>query len=59
MIEPTHSELSIKRQCQLLNLNCSTYSESDDNLEFMNLIDKEYTRHPFYGSRKMTAYLRN
>ncbi len=24
----------------------------------MNLIDEEYTRHPFYGSRKMTVFLR-
>jgi transposase InsO family protein len=24
----------------------------------MNLIDEEYTRHPFYGSRRMRAYLR-
>ena len=23
----------------------------------MNLIDEEYTEHPFYGSRKMTAWL--
>lgn len=25
----------------------------------MALIDQEYTRHPFYGSRRMTAWLRN
>ena len=24
----------------------------------MRLIDEEYTRHPFYGSRRMTTYLR-
>lgn len=24
----------------------------------MNLIDEEFTRHPFYGTRRMTAYLR-
>ena len=23
----------------------------------MRLLDEEYTRHPFYGSRKMTTYL--
>lgn len=68
MIESSHPELSVTRQCQLLHLNRSTYyasctingqSESDFNLELMNLIDEEYTRHPFYGSRKMLAYLRN
>lgn len=26
--------------------------------ELMRLIDKEYTRHPFYGSRRMQVYLR-
>jgi len=25
----------------------------------MNLIDEEFTRHPFYGTRRMTAYLRH
>jgi putative transposase len=27
------------------------------NLAVMRLIDEEYTRHPFYGSRRMTAWL--
>lgn len=27
-------------------------------LELLSLIDKEYTRHPFYGSRRMVHYLR-
>ena len=31
--------------------------ESAENLELMRLIDEEYTRHPFYGSRKMRAWL--
>jgi hypothetical protein len=33
MIEPTHLELSIKRQCQLLNLNRSTYYASCANAQ--------------------------
>ena len=28
------------------------------NLSFMQLIDEEYTRHPFYGSRQLRNYLR-
>ena len=28
-------------------------------LELLALIDAEYTRHPFYGSRKMVVYLCN
>ncbi|MFV2055321.1 MAG: IS3 family transposase, partial [Thiohalomonadales bacterium] len=65
MIEPNHDRLSIVRQCELLNLpranyyrNTDTTKESEENLTFMRLIDEEYTRHPFYGSRKMRDYLR-
>ena len=65
MIEPLHKKLSILRQCELFNLSRSSYyrqdrdpSESAVNLELMRLIDEEYTRHPFYGSRKLRNYLR-
>ena len=30
----------------------------EQELTLLGAIDAEYTRHPFYGSRKMTAYLR-
>lgn len=65
MIEPNHSQLSVVRQCELLNFSRATYyrdtdwaGESKENLNFMCLIDEEYTRHPFYGTRKMRDYLR-
>lgn len=65
LIEPKHTQLSIVRQCDLLNLSRATYyrntdwaSESEENLDLMTLIDEEYTRHPFYGSRKMRDYLK-
>ena len=29
--------------------------ETAENLRLMRLIDEEYTAHPFYGSRQMTA----
>ena len=65
MIESNHSHLSIVRQCELLNLPRATYyrdtdwsGEPQENLNLMRLIDEEYTRHPFYGSRKMRDYLR-
>jgi putative transposase len=32
--------------------------ETAENLELMRLIDEEYTRHPFYGSRKIRDWLR-
>jgi len=62
MVEPGHPELSVRRQCELLGLSRSTLyyepaGESPDNLRLMRLIDAEYTRHPFYGSRRMAAWL--
>lgn len=64
MIDTNHPTLSIRRQCELIGLNRSTYywqptAESPLNLALMTLIDKEYTRAPFYGYRKMTARLNN
>jgi putative transposase len=57
-IEPDHSSLSVSRQCGLLGLARSSWyyepgGETAENLELMRRIDEEYTRHPFYGSRKM------
>lgn len=62
MIEPEHPELSIRRQCDLLALPRASYyrepvSETAESLQLMRLIDEEYTRHPFYGSRKIRDYL--
>ena len=62
MIEQDHGELSIRRQCELLSLTRSSYyrtlqTEGTENLELMRLIDEEYLRHPFYGSRKIRDYL--
>lgn len=62
MIEPGNPQMSIRQQCELINLaRCSYYrqvaTESDDNLILMGLIDEEYMRHPWYGTRKMVFYL--
>ena len=32
-------------------------SESEENLRLMSLLDEQYTRAPFYGSRRMAAWL--
>jgi len=32
--------------------------ETEENPVLMRLLDEEYTRHPFYGSRKMCSWLR-
>lgn len=62
LIEPTHRELSIARQCDLLELPRSSWyyqpqGESAENLGLMRLLDEQYTRTPFYGVRRMTAWL--
>ena len=63
MIEPNHPELSVRRQCELVGLNRSTFYyqpalQSALNLQLMRYIDKQYTRTPFYGWPRMTAHLR-
>ena len=63
MIDRGHCELSVVRQCELLDISRSSvyYSPvqaSEYELELMGLIDKQYLRTPFYGSRKMAAWLR-
>jgi putative transposase len=62
MIELKHKEISVRRQCELLGLNrASLYyqpaPESEENLRLMRLIDEQYLKTPFYGSRRMTAWL--
>jgi len=63
MIEMNHPDLSVRRQCELVGLNRSTFyytpaTESEDNLQLMRLLDEQYRRTPFYGWPRMTAYLR-
>lgn len=62
LIEPGHQELSIAQQCKLLGLPRSSYyyeprGESEENLLLMRLLDEQYTRTPFYGSRKIAWWL--
>jgi len=61
-VERGHPELSIRRQCELLGVNrvglyYQPVGESEENLLLMRLLDEQYTRTPFYGSRKMTEWL--
>ena len=63
LVEPEHPEISVRRQCDLLGINRSGLyyqptGESEENLKLMRLLDEEYTRHPFFGSRRMVAWLR-
>ncbi len=62
MVERGHSEISVRRQCELLGVNRSglyyePVGESKENLQLMRLLDEQFTRTPFYGSRRMTEWL--
>ena len=63
IVESDHKGVSVRRQCQLIGLNRSNFYyqlqpvASEEDLELMQLIDEEYTRYPFYGTRKMARYL--
>ncbi len=57
-----HADISVRRQCELLGVNRSglyyePLGESKENLALMRLLDEQYTRAPFYGSRKMVEWL--
>jgi len=64
-IDPENKQMGIARQCSLIGLARSNYYRrlqstavaSEYNLALMRLIDAEYTRHPFYGSRKIKRWL--
>ncbi|HLI84763.1 MAG TPA: IS3 family transposase [Bryobacteraceae bacterium] len=61
-MEVAHFDLSIRRQCELLGVNrAGLYyeprRESEENLRLMRLLDEQYTRTPFYGRRRMRAWL--
>ena len=62
-MDATDTVLSVSQQCELLDLSRSSFyyepaTESVENLALMALIDREYTAHPFRGSRGMRAWLR-
>ena len=52
-------------QCELAGVSRATvYAQrvpaptSEPDLELLRLIDEQYTRRPFYGSRKMVSFLK-
>jgi putative transposase len=62
-VDREHADVSVRRQCELLGVNRSGLyyepaGESEENLTLMRLLDEQYTRAPFYGSRKMVEWLR-
>ena len=58
-VERTGAELSVRRQCALLNVARSGVyrpqpETSAEDLALMRRIDELYLEKPFYGSRRMT-----
>lgn len=55
-------DISITRQCELTGLARSSYyyrdsDECEENLHLMRLLDEQYTKMPYYGILRMTAWL--
>ena len=64
LVEPNHPRISLTRQCELLGLARSSWyyqpvPETPENLRLMKLIDQQFTATPFYGIRRMTAWLKS
>ena len=62
MVDAQHASLSIRRQCELLGLNRSSWyyqgSEvNQEDLRLMRLLDEQYLRTPAFGSRMMSQLL--
>ena len=58
----SEEELSIKKQCELLGIHKSgvyykPVSESEENLAIMRLLDEQYLKTPYYGVRRIVAWL--
>ena len=62
MVDPQEPNLSIARQCRLLNIQRSSFYYRPkplkaEDLEFMRLIDQQYLKTPTWGSRSMRNHL--
>jgi putative transposase len=64
LIEPDKCDINISRQCELLGISKSGYyytprPESAQNLRIMRIMDEQYLKTPFYGVRRMHAYVKS
>ena len=62
MIEISGCELSVRLQCELLGIARSglyykARGVSAKNLRIMRMLDEQYTKMPYYGVERMTAWL--
>ena len=63
MIDRSDSRVSLARQCRLVGISRSSLyyrpkAPDAATLDLMRRIDEQYLKTPFYGSRKMTVWLR-
>jgi putative transposase len=64
VVDRRHPSLSVVRQCRLLDISRSgLYYQpagiSEEDLTLMKLIDHQYLATPFYGARKIAAWLKS
>jgi putative transposase len=63
LVDGSHPRLSIARQCTLVGIARSSYyyvgkGEKPLNLELMRVMDEQFLKTPWYGSRQMARHLR-
>jgi putative transposase len=63
MVEKSGSQLSVRRQCELLGLNRNRLGSADrqglgsEDLEIARPIDELHLRFPEFGARRMSKWL--
>lgn len=62
MIDKGHANLSVEKQCDLLEISRSGFyykptGTSDLNLKLMRLMDEHYLEHPYKGASRMHTWL--
>lgn len=63
LISPDYKKMSISKQCKILGLSRSSLyfkpkGESALNQQLMKVIDRKFLECPFYGVKRMVAYLK-
>ena len=58
LVDSKYIELSVVKQCELLEVNRSSFyyepvAESEENLSIMRVLDEQYFKTPFYGLERL------
>lgn len=62
MVEANHQDIPVSKQLEILSIPRSSFyyvpkGESEENLEILRILDKQYFETPFYGVLRLTALL--